>query len=297
MEDIREEREYSRWEWFFYMILIPALFASILGGVLLSLLGVNVLGKVLDWANTIPYVEKIVPDPGPEAALKEPDLDKQVAALKGEQAKNKQTIAALEEEAAKKESTIQALQAQIQNLQKLMEDKRTTEEERQKQYQDLAKLYTTMSAKNAASIVGNLSLQESVTVLTKMKPEQRAAILEKMDPKKAADISILLKDTVVNKDDDIAALQERVHVLTKALSETRQDSTSLDQLINTFSQMPAEDAASILRKLVGTSQSRVISILAGMANDKRAQILSAIAKQDATLKENVAARITNELLR
>jgi len=297
MEEIQEEREYSRWEWFFYMILIPALFASLLGGVLLSLLGVNVLGKVLDWANTVPYVEKIVPDPSPEAASPEVALDKQVIALQQEQTKSKQMIASLQTESSKKDATILSLQKQVQDLQKMMEQKRTTEEERQKQYQDLAKLYTTMSPKNAASIVENLSLEESVTVLTKMKPEQRAAILEKMDPKKAADISILLKDTVVNKDDDIAALQVRVNALTKALSETRQDSTSMDKLINTFSQMPAEDAASILRKLMGTNQGRAVSILAGMANDKRAQILSAIAKEDVRLKENVAARITNELLR
>jgi flagellar motility protein MotE (MotC chaperone) len=297
MEEIQDEREYSRWEWFFYMILIPALFASLLGGVLLSLLGVDVLGKILNWGNTIPYVEKVVPDPSPESVSKEVALDKQVTTLQQEQVKSKQTITSLQEEATKKDATIQALQKQVQDLQKTMEDKRTTDEERQKQYQDLAKLYTTMSPKNAASIVENLSLQESVTVLTKMKPEQRAAILEKMDPKKAADISILLKDTVVNKDDDIAALQERVNVLTKALSETRQDSTSMDKLINTFSQMPAEDAASILRKLMGTNQSRAVSIVAGMANDKRAQVLSAIAKEDVRLKENVAARITNELLR
>jgi flagellar motility protein MotE (MotC chaperone) len=299
MEEI-QEREYSKWEWFFYMILIPALFASLLGGILLHLLGVNVLGKVLHWANSIPYVEKIVPDVSDEAAGnsdERADLDKQVTTLQAEQAKNQQKISTLQAEAAKKDATIQALQNRIEELQRMMEEKRTSEEERQKQYQDLAKLYTTMSPKNAAAIVQNLSLQEAVTVLTKMKPEERAGILEKMDPKKAADISILLKDMVVNKDDDIAALQERVKVMTKALSETRKDSTSLDSLINTFSQMPAEDAASIIRNLMGTNQNRAISILAGMANDKRAEVLSAIAKEDAQRKENVAARIANELLR
>jgi flagellar motility protein MotE (MotC chaperone) len=300
MEEIQEEREYSKWEWFFYMIFIPALFASLLGGVLLHFLGVNVLGKALHWANTVPYLEKIVPDGSYDAAGQsdeQADLDRQVTSLQAEQAKNQQKIATLQVEATKKEATIQALQKRLEDLQKMMEDKRTSEEERQKQYQDLAKLYTTMSPKNAAAIVQNLSLQESVTVLTKMTPEERAGILEKMDPKKAADISILLKDMVVNKDDDIAALQERVKVLTKAVSETRKDSTSLDSLINTFSQMPPEDAASIIRNLMGTNQNRAISILAGMANDKRAQILSAIAKEDARQQENVAARIANELLR
>jgi flagellar motility protein MotE (MotC chaperone) len=299
MEEIQEEREYSRWEWFFYMIAIPALFATLLGGVLLSLLGYNVLGSVLSWANTIPYVEKIVPDQyaTADAEEKSVDLGKQVSSLQEEQAKNKQTIANLQSETAKKDATIQALEKQVQDLQKMLEDKRTSEEERQKQYQDLAKLYATMSPKNAAAIVENLSLSEAVSVMTKMKPEQQANILAKMDPKKAADISIQLKDTVVNKDDDIAALQERVQILTKALSETRKDTTSIDSLIQTFSQMPAEDAAAVIRSLMGTNRNRAIFIMAGLSHDKRAQILAAIAQQDSQRNENVAARITSELLR
>lgn len=300
MEEIREEREYSKWEWFFYMIVIPALFASLLGGVLLSLLGVNVLGKALTWANTIPFVERIVPDFKPEVGSEQEtrsNLDKQVVTLQNKQAQSTQTISTLQADTAKKNTTIVALQKQVDDLKKMMEDKRTTDEERQKQYVELAKLYTTMPAKNAASIVENLSLEESVTVLTKMKAEQRAEILVKMDPKKAADISVLLKDSVVNKDDDIAALQERVKVLTKALSETRKDSTSLDSLINTFSQMPAEDAAAILTSLYSTNQNRAISILTGMANETRAQVLSAISKLDKGEGKELAAHITSELLR
>ncbi|QQE76132.1 MotE family protein [Brevibacillus composti] len=299
MEEIQEEREYSRWEWLFYMIIIPALFATLLGGVFLSFLGVNVLGHVLGWANTVPYVEKLIPDDyaASSGEDKEANTEKQLQGLQEEQTKNQQTIASLTQEAEKKDSAIQALEKQVSDLQKLIEDKRTTEEERQKQYQELAKLYSTMSPKNAAAIVENLSLEEAVTVLKKMKADQQAGILAKMDPKKAADISILLKDSVVNKDDDIAALQERVQVLTKALSETRKDSSNIDALINTFSQMPAEDAAAIIRSLMGTNQNRAISILAGMSDDKRASILAAVVKEDTEKKENVAAKITSELLR
>jgi flagellar motility protein MotE (MotC chaperone) len=296
MEEIQEERSYSKWEWFFYMILIPALFAALLGGVLLSLLGVNVIGGALSWANTIPYVEKIVPDTAVESQSDEDSkeyLEKQLVTLQSELAKSKQTIASFETEAAKKDATISALQKQTQELQKMLEDKRTTDEERQKQYADLAKIYTTMPSKNAASIIANLTIEEAVTVLTKMKPEQRAEILSKMEPKKAADISILLKDTVVNKDDDIAALQQRVQALTKALSDTRQDSTSMESLINTFSQMPPDEASAIIGSLMTTNQNRAISILSGMASDKRAQIMTAITKKDPQL----AAIITNGLLR
>lgn len=296
MEEIQEERGYSKWEWFFYMIFIPALFATLLGGVLLSLLGVNVIDKALSLANQIPYVEKLVPETNNEqAAGEKPEqntLQKELLAAKGELAKSKQVVAELKAEAIKKDGTIQTLEKQAADLQKLIEDKRATEEDRQKQYADLAKIYTTMSAGKAAPIIENLTIEEAVTVLTKMKPEQRAEILAKMDPKKAADTSILIKDSVVNKDDDIAALQQRIQALTKALSETRQDSTSLDSLITTFSQMPATESSLILKKLMVTNQKRAISILAGMANDKRAQVLAEIAKVD----DQMAAKITNELL-
>ncbi|WP_134686200.1 MotE family protein [Brevibacillus migulae] len=296
MEEIQEERGYSKWEWFFYMIFIPALFAALLGGVLLSLLGVNVVGKALSMANQIPYVEKIVPDSSvevkPDQADKE-NMEKQLITAQSELAKSKQAVSTIEAEAAKKDATIQSLQKQAEDLQKMMEEKRASEEERQKQYADLAKIYTTMSASKAAPIIENLSTEEAVTVLSKMKPEQRAEILAKMDPKKAADTSILIKDTVINENDDIAAMQQRIQALTKALSETRQDSTSLDSLITTFSQMPATESSLILKSLMTTNQKRAISILAGMANDKRAQVLAEIAKED----DKLAAKITSELLR
>ncbi|GAA4700777.1 MotE family protein [Brevibacillus fulvus] len=298
MDEIQEEKGYSRWEWVFYMVIIPALFAALLGGVLLSLLGINVVGKVMDWANTIPYVEKLIPDKESSqatAASKGGEAKQQPQQLSAEQqlAKQQQTVTTLQTETKQKDQTIQGLQQQVQDLQKMMEDKKTTEEERQKQYQDLAKLYTSMAPKSAAAIISNLPLEESVTVLTKMNAQQRADILAKMDPKQAADLSVLLKDTVVNKDDDIAALQERVKVLTKALSETRQDSTSLDSLINTFSQMPADTAASVISSLMNTNQSRAVSLMAGLSSDKRAAILSALAKTN----EPMASRITSELLR
>lgn len=296
MEEIQapEEKVYSKWEWIFYMIIIPALFATVLGGVLLSLLGVDVLGKIIHFGNSIPYVEKIVPGENqPAKDSSKQAVQNQLTTLQTELTKNKQSSNELQAEVAKKDETIQALQKQMEELQKMMEDKRASEDERQKQYQDLAKIYTTMSSRNAAAIIENLTKEEAVTVMAKMKPEQRADILAKMDPKKAADISILIKDTTISKDDDIAALQQRVQVLTKALSETRQDGTSLDSLINTFSQMTADDAASIVTTLMNTNSKRAISILAGMANDKRAQILASIAKKDG----NLAARITSELLR
>ncbi|WP_139488985.1 MotE family protein [Brevibacillus dissolubilis] len=295
MEEVQEEREYSKLEWFFYMILIPALFASLLAGVLLSLLGIDVIGKALDIGNSIPFVEKVLPDRSAENGADEAkNVQNELAKAQSDVIKSKQAASDLQEEVAKKESTIIAMQKQISELQKMMEEKRTGDEERQKQYADLAKMYGSMSAKNAAAIVSNLSNEEAVAVMSKMKLDQRALILEKMDPKKAADISILIKDTTVDKDDDIAALQQRVQILSKALSDTRSSSsTGTNNLVDTFGQMAPEDAGKIITTLTETNQQRAVSILAGLGNDKRAQILSAISKE----KPEIAARLTSVLPR
>jgi flagellar motility protein MotE (MotC chaperone) len=188
---------------------------------------------------------------------------------------------------------------QIKDLNKMLEDKRTTEAERQQQYQDLAKVYTTMSAKNAAAIIGNLSLVESVTVMTKMKPNQRAEILAKMDPKLAADISIMLKDSVINENDDIAALQERVKVLSLALSETREEAAegnTKESFTNSFAQMPAVDAAAVIRTMMLTNKTKALTLMKDLPEAKRAQVLSEIAKEDKKKDETLATRISEELL-
>lgn len=293
MEELQEEKPYSWWERFFYIFLIPALFASVLGGVLLNLSGYDVIGKILETGNSIPVIEKIVPGSNPHDPAEQAKLDP-VVELRGQLQQKEQQIAQLQEALTEKETAIQAIQQRADELQKLLEEKQADEAERQKQYQDLAKLYTSMSARNAAAIIGNLSMEEAVAVIAKMKAEDRAAILAKMDPKKAADISVLIKDSVISKDDDIAALQQRINALTKALSETRPESqVRLDSLVNSFSQMAPNDAAAILIAMMGTNQQGALSILAEMANDKRAQVLAAISAQN----QAMAAKITNELLR
>ncbi|UFJ42129.1 MotE family protein [Brevibacillus humidisoli] len=292
MEEVQEERPYSWWERFFYIFLIPALFASILGGVLLNFSGYDVVGMIQEQGNSIPVIEKIIPGSN-EAEEAQPQTNP-VEELQAKLQQKDEQIVQLEKDLAEKEATIKAIEEREAELEKMLEDKQADEAERQQQYQDLAKLYTSMSSRNAASIIGNLSLEEAVAVMSKMKPDDRADILSKMDPKKAADISVLFKDSVISKDDDIALLQQRINALTKALSETRpQSAVRLDSLVTSFSQMAPNDAAAILITMMGTNQSNALSILAEMANDKRAQVLAAISAQN----QAMAAKISSALLR
>ncbi|OAJ75409.1 hypothetical protein AYJ08_04590 [Brevibacillus sp. SKDU10] len=297
-EEIQEEREYNRLEWLLYIIVIPALFASLLAGILASLLGYDVVGSVKDWLNNIPYVEKLIPDDTPTSQTvegsKEDSKTETKAQVNEEAAKSKQAADQLQKEVSQKDSTIAALQKQIANLQKATEEKRIEEEERQKQFQDLAKIYSSMSAKNAAAIVSNLSKEEAVVVLSKMKTDEQAQLLAKMDPKKAADISILLKDNQISKDDDIAALQQRVQVLTKALSETRESSKiDAEKLVKSFESMNAGDASKIIISLYKINSERALSVLGQVSDNKRGELLSEISKTNPEL----AARLTNALPR
>ncbi|AIG27612.1 MotE family protein [Brevibacillus sp. 7WMA2] len=298
-EEIQEEREYNRLEWLLYIIVIPALFASLLAGILASLLGYDVVGSVKDWLNNIPYVEKLIPDDTPtsqtvEGSKEDSKTEAKKAQVNEEAAKSKQAADQLQKEVSQKDSTIASLQKQIANLQKATEEKRIEEEERQKQFQDLAKIYSTMSAKNAAAIVSNLSKEEAVVVLSKMKTDQQAQLLAKMDPKKAADISILLKDNQISKDDDIAALQQRVQILTKALSETRESSKiDAEKLMKSFESMNAGDASKILISLYKINSERALSVLGQVSDNKRGEFLSEISKTNPEL----AARLTNALPR
>ncbi|AKF94558.1 MotE family protein [Brevibacillus laterosporus] len=298
-EEIQEEREYNRLEWLLYIIVIPALFASLLAGILASLLGYDVVGSVKDWLNNIPYVEKLIPDDTPtsqtvEGSKEDSKTEAKKAQVNEEAAKSKQAADQLQKEVSQKDSTIAALQKQIANLQKATEEKRIEEEERQKQFQDLAKIYSSMSAKNAAAIVSNLSKEEAVVVLSKMKTDEQAQLLAKMDPKKAADISILLKDNQISKDDDIAALQQRVQVLTKALSETRESSKiDAEKLVKSFESMNAGDASKIIISLYKINSERALSVLGQVSDNKRGELLSEISKTNPEL----AARLTNALPR
>ncbi|WP_232697035.1 MotE family protein [Brevibacillus daliensis] len=294
MEEVQEERGYGRWEFFFYIILIPALFTSLLLGIILSFSGYDVIGGIKETINKIPFIEKVIDD-GPNTATN-PVADEKNKGLQTEQVleKNKQETAKLEEAVNEKEATIQALQTQVKELQRTSEQKRVDEEERQKQFQSLAKTYATMSPKNAAAILENLSNEEAVVVLAKMKTDVQSQILAKMDPKKAADLSILIKDQQISKDDDIAALQQRVIILTKALGETRDTSkVTSEKLVASFNSMNTIDAAKILSTLYKTNTERALSILSQMADGKRGEILGEISKTDAGL----AARITNALPR
>lgn len=293
----------------FLFLMIPIIFTLVLLGVLLTLFNMDIRNNVLAIANKIPIIEKWVPDPPPdpaapgETAENPPAESKEQATsststikeLKAQLTAGEEKLKKAEEDKAAEVSKAEALQKQVEELKGAAETAAATEEDEDpylKKVTDLAKLYAGMKASKAAPIMENLTTDEMVQIFSVMSNSSKSAILEKMDPKKAADVSIKLKETTNSTDMAIAALQSRLKQ--EAGTATPKPSANLDQekLGQTFTSMPAADAAVLLGSMYSLSPDKVITILNTVSDSVRSSILGEMTKKDS----KQTAKIVNRLM-
>ncbi|WP_342422174.1 kinesin [Paenibacillus sp. FSL E2-0178] len=309
--ELEDEGSAGKFERFLFL-MIPIIFTLVLLGVLLTLFNMDIRNNVLEIANKIPVVEKWVPEPAPDpdsdtagetaddpqaeskeqAASSESTIKELKSQLNAQAAQLKQT----EEDKASEANKAEALQKQIDGMKEAAAAVAATEEEEDpylKQVTDLAKLYAGMKASKAAPIMENLTTDEMVQIFSVMSNASKTAILEKMDPKKAADVSIKLKETTNSTDMAIAALQSRLKQ-DEAGTTTAAASANLDQekLSQTFTSMPAADAATLLGSMYSISPDKVITILNTVSDTVRSSILGEMTKNDSAQ----TAKIVNRLM-
>src|SRR5690554_6090890 len=113
-----ERTSYGAFERFLYIFFIPVLFTVILTVVLLSLFGYNVSRSILDVANRIPVINKVIPDP--DSNVSEPGLvmDSQPLPKAEDIQILKDQIAKLENEKRQGEAALSTSQAKLDDLQK-----------------------------------------------------------------------------------------------------------------------------------------------------------------------------------
>ncbi|GIQ68642.1 hypothetical protein XYCOK13_14660 [Xylanibacillus composti] len=292
-----EKSSYGMMERIIGIIVIPVLFTVILTVVLLSLFGFDVSRSILETANQIPLLNRVIPDPKPDDALLADDAADSAAqpAPKAEDLQElRQQIESLtlekeagEEQLKQREEEIRQLREQIQTMQDRDERASITEEEYEAQIAQVAKIYSDMSASKAAPIMENMTLSERVLLLSKMKTSAQVAILEKMNPQTAATTSVALKDIQTVEDIRISALQERLETQEPQESEA----FTLEELGRTFAAMDARSAAQLLLEMAKTNEGRVVSVLKKMELQPR----SAVLAQMSGLSESDAARISGKL--
>lgn len=196
--DPTAERNYSKLEWILYIIILPLIFVSILTITLLWFLNVDFKDNLLMNLNEKPFIGNIIDDEQFEKTYdssKIENKDELLATLN----EYKNSLNEKNDQLTKKDSEILALNEQVTELNKQIEElqsqlneKSVSDKSREEEIANLAKIYSAMSAKNAAGIIANLSNEEAVLILDKMNNEAKSQILEKMDPVKAAELSKLM---------------------------------------------------------------------------------------------------------
>lgn len=284
------DKNYSKLEWFFYIIFIPILFVSILTVTLLWFLDFDVKTNILKGLNKIPVVEKLIDD----KQFNNPDdmtinnskeqLQQQVIELKKSLDENSLTLTKTEQSVETKDKEIESLKQQIDDLNSKLKEKNISEKSREQEISDLAKIYETMSSSKAADVISKLTTEEAVLVLSQMKTDSQSTILGKMDPQKAAETSILLKDNKYSKDKDISALQKRIDTLVNEidkLKSNKSEKIDYQQLAITFANMEPTMASDTLIAIANNNLTKAQNILIAMDPIARSKVLSEMRPNDA----------------
>ncbi|GIP33069.1 magnesium transporter MgtE N-terminal domain-containing protein [Paenibacillus sp. J2TS4] len=296
MDTELEKTELSAFERLFYWVLIPILFTGILVLVYLFVFDNEFKQKIHSTATSIPVIggwfgsaeteESAPDDPAHPAAAQE----EQIKALKQQLSEKDEQLTQATSAEAEKDRQIEELQTALAALDEQLEEQLAGDEEYAKQIRQTGSMYAKMTPSKAAAIMENLTNQERVLFLNEMKSEERTRILEKMNPQLAAETSVALKDAVLAKDTQIAALQERIKAAEEKLAQAGPKLSSSD-VGSTFANMDGKQAAALLLEMNATSPDKVVEILNATSNEARSRIMSEMSKENSKLAAAILAKL------
>ncbi|MEB1810090.1 MAG: MotE family protein [Bacillaceae bacterium] len=178
------EKEYSKIQWFFFVIFIPTLFAIILFAVILIFLGVDVKDKAKEIGGTLPFIGEYIIDEVEEDEENLINIDELQETIASQQ----NQIEQLERQLTQKDEEILQLQSEATSLEEQVVSQEEAVAEVRHDLKEIAKTYEAMSTKNAANILSELPTSEALLHISQISTQSRAGILAKMDPEKAAEI-------------------------------------------------------------------------------------------------------------
>lgn len=189
MENETNEKNYSKLQWFFYVILIPLVFAVTLSLVILTVAGLNIFEIAKSYGDKIPFVSAII-DKDEE---KEEQSENNTYSLQATIEDQNASIQEYEAQISKQEETIKSLESELKNLKDQLANQKNEKEQSNVKLESLAQIYEEMSSKNAAAILSELEVEDTIDILLLMNNETRAQILQKMSTEMAANITKQLK--------------------------------------------------------------------------------------------------------
>jgi flagellar motility protein MotE (MotC chaperone) len=303
MSDVGVEKTYSTFEKILYIFIIPIVFTVILALSLFSLFDYDVKDTMLKYGREIPLVGQYLPKPvdentttietseGSATVSKKVDefgvdYTKEIRGLNDKIALQESELKKAIRDIETKDKLISELKTSLKQRDEQLKAKSLTDKEYISKIKELATVYASMSASKAAPIVEKLSTEEAVLVLNQMPAGDKKNILQKMDPGRAAEISIMTKDAIPVKDQEIAALQARLN-----LQDPNSDvkiKVSKQDMASTYENMDPKVAAAVLSELLNQDANRVFSIMANLGPAARAKIIEEMTPQ-------LAAKITSRI--
>lgn len=186
--DREEGKGYGVFQWIIFMIVIPLLFALLVTLIVMTVAGINVLEK----AKELPIISQIMDE---ESADNEKENNERVALLKEEAKQKDVKIQELEKELEQSKREVEELLTEKDRLEleiQKMKEQEKEKEEKKAQDRSIISTYESMSPKNVANILVNLTDDEAIEILSEMSTDQQADILEKLPPETAAEYTGLL---------------------------------------------------------------------------------------------------------
>ncbi|MGY4689823.1 MotE family protein [Salibacterium sp. K-3] len=185
----KKEKKNGKGQWFFLIIFIPVVFALILGIVLLSVLGVNVVDMGRSMMNEVPGITMSQEETEENAEESAPEASPEELAAKEEE------IATLEQQLEAKNTEIRELEQEIETIQVEQEAEAEETDQENPALQEAAQVYESMGASEAAAVLSEMENEEVIRHLSETGTELRAEILAEMEPARASVIMNALSES------------------------------------------------------------------------------------------------------
>lgn|SRR5690606_12750658 len=170
----------NKLQWFFFVIVVPVIFAITLLLVILTIVGVNPFQAIQDYGSKVPIVSSFIDN------ADEKKLEHEVSQLQATIKNNESIIMDLENEVNMKEKEIEDLKAQISQLEEQLLKRNKTMETYDETVKSITQSFSNMEPVNAANILVEMDENIALDVLNSLSSEARGNILAAMDAKDAA---------------------------------------------------------------------------------------------------------------
>lgn len=179
---------YSKLQWFFFVVVIPFIFALIVYGVIMTFMGKSVVDQVKSVGSHVPFVSSLLDEEDKAKPSNKDKLEDEIERLTANINEQEQMVLELENKLLEKDDELIDAKETILKLEKQLENADEGEEPGSSSVKETAQMLLSMSPKDAASIISEMQNNEVIPVLQEMKASDSGRIVAKLEPARASNL-------------------------------------------------------------------------------------------------------------